>query len=393
MTQVSQRTVFATGTAGQSGLDSLTYGAGSLWAEYGNNTASTGGTGSSTIVQYSLAGQMLHSYSIPGSVDGLKIDPNTGKIYALQNQDGNSTLRLIDPVTGKVGPTLSYAVTSATRGYDDVAFAKNGAVYLSYTNPTGNGNPVVQQLANGNNPIGALSTSNVLLDGATGTNIATGKTGHIPLNDPDSLKTTPNGGLVLSSGADNAITLISNPGQSGQSERFVQLKGLPAGSSVDDVIVPGSSSGTFYVSNQGANQIEKFTAKGLNTSDAYASVGSEIVQVDLQTGATTPVVTGLSASHGLVFVPTAVKEPVVQSTKILATGSDVNATAPDSITVGGGQTWVEYGNGADSTGKGGSSTVVEYNSIGKIDHTYTIGGSVDGLKYNPTTGQVWALQN
>ena len=397
MATINKSSVFATGPAGTSGLDSLTLGNGSLWAEYGNGVDSTGADGgSSTIVQYSLSGQVEHSYSIKGSVDGLKIDPSTGLVWALQNQDGNSTLSLIDPATQKVTGPLSYAVTSATRGYDDVVFQGN-IVYESYTNPTKAGDPVVQMLVGGDRPAGQLSETTILAFGATGTNIADGKVETIPLNDPDSLKSTPGGGLVLTSGNDNTIVLISDPGTAAQSERFVTLTGLPAGSSVDDVIIPTSSSGTFTVSNAGTNQIEQFTLSGLNMSDAYASVGSEIVKVDLQTGATSVVVAGLSSSHGMIFTPASVAGPVVQSTSIFAVGSDVNGTQPDSVTTdGSGDTFIEYGNGADSTGKlpnGGSSTIVEYDRIGRIEHSYAIPGEADGLKYDPATGKVWALHN
>ncbi|WP_428486791.1 hypothetical protein [Rhodopila sp.] len=397
MAIVDKSAVFATGANGATQPDSITIGSDALWAEYGNGADSTGAGGSSTIVHYSLSGQVENSYTIAGSADGLKIDPNTGTLFALQNQDGNSSLSLIDPNTGTISGPLSYGVTSATRGYDDVAFL-NGSVYLSYTNPTGSGDAVVQKLVNDDQPLGTLITSNILSDGATGTNITTGQTDQpIPLSDPDSLKSTPNGGLVLTSGSDNAFTLISDPGTAAQSERFVQLKNLPVGSSLDDVIIPASSTGTFYVSNAGTNQIQAYTVSGLNTSDAYASVGTEIVQVDLQTGAQTTLITGLSGSHGLGFVPSANDDPTVQSTSIFALGADVgNATQPDSVTMGDDSIWIEYGNGADSTGKlpnGGSSTIVRYDMSGNVQATLSLPGSIDGLKFDPVSAMVFALKN
>jgi hypothetical protein len=396
MTQLDNASIFATGGKGETQPDSITIGGGSIWAEYGNGANTTGKGGSSTIVRYSMSGKVEHTFTIKGSVDGLKVDPSTGTVFALQNQDGNSTMSLIDPATNKVSGPLTYAVTSATRGYDDIAF-DNGAVYLSYTNPTGSGDPVLQRLTNGDMPLGTLVTTNILSDGATGTNIATGQTNQaIPLNDSDSLKSLADGRLVLTSGADNSFTLISNPGTAAQIERFVQLKNLPTGSALDDVVVPTSSSGTFYVANAGTNQIQAFKVSGLNTSDAYASVGTEIVQVDLQTGAQTPLITGLSGSHGLTFVPSVVQTPTVRSTTIFATGSEAAGKAPDSVTMGANSIWVEYGNGADSTGKlpnGGSSTIVQYSMLGQIEHSYTIPGSVDGLKYDPASGLVFALKN
>src|SRR5262252_6220807 len=93
--------IFATGTAvSATGPDSITVGNGSVWVSYTNGADSTGASGSSTIVQYSLGSKVRHTYSIAGSVDGLKIEPRTGLVWALQNQDGNSALTLIDPLHG-----------------------------------------------------------------------------------------------------------------------------------------------------------------------------------------------------------------------------------------------------------------------------------------------------
>ncbi len=397
MPEIDSSTVFASGPSGATQPDSITIGNGALWAEYGNGADSTGASGSSFIVQYGMTGQIEQTYTIAGSADGLRINPSTGTVFVLQNQDGNSTLSLIDPSTGTVSGPLPYKATSAMRGYDDVAFLK-GSVYESYTNPNGSGDAVVQELTNGNTPIGTLVTRDILADGATGTNIATGKTDQpIPLNDPDSLTSTPNGGLALSSGSDNTLTLISDPGTAAQSQRFVTLTNLPAGSSLDDVVVPTSSSGTFYVANSGTDQIQAYKVSGLNTSDAYASVGTEIVQVDLQTGTQTPLITGLTGSHGMSFVAAPTDAPTVQGTSIFAVGSEVgSATQPDSVTEGDGSLWIEYGNGADSTGKlatEGSSTIVRYDMQGRAQATLTLPGSIDGLKYDPASNQVFALKN
>ena len=53
----------------------------------------------STIVQYDTAGHMIQSFTVAGHNDGLKIDPETGKVWALQNEDGNPNLVVINPRT------------------------------------------------------------------------------------------------------------------------------------------------------------------------------------------------------------------------------------------------------------------------------------------------------
>jgi hypothetical protein len=70
--------------------------------------------------------------------------------------------------------------------------------------------------------------------------------------------------------------------------------------------------------------------------------------------------------------------PLLDSLSVFASGAAVGGTQPDSVTAGNGSVWIEYGNGADSTGAGGSSTIVQYNAAnGAIQHQYTISGLVD----------------
>src|SRR5579863_7769371 len=165
---VTSVSVFATGAAvGGTQPDSITSGDNSVWVEYGNGAVSTGSSGSSTIVQYSTTGSVEHVYSLAGLVDGLKFYPVTGVVWALQNNDGNSTLALINPATGVVSGPQQYASppfvygANSGRGYDDVAFL-NGKVYLSYTNPVNPADPVLQLLNQGNTPSGTLTTTNLL---------------------------------------------------------------------------------------------------------------------------------------------------------------------------------------------------------------------------------------
>jgi hypothetical protein len=64
--------------------------------------------------------------------------------------------------------------------------------------------------------------------------------------------------------------------------------------------------------------------------------------------------------------------PTVGIPQVFASGS-TTTFAPDSITIGGGSIWVEYGNGADSTGIMGTSTIVQYNMTGGVVQTYAGG--------------------
>ena len=158
----------------------------------------------------------------------LKYNPYTGQIWALQNQDGNSTLTLIDPATHKVTGPLSFANPSISNGYDDVVF-KGGKVFLSYTNPAGTGAPTLVELVNGNHPSGSLLTTTISADGAMGFNTVTGTTEVVPQSDPDSLKLAPNGDLTFTDNADGVIVGVQNTGTSSQAVSFTTIKGIPAG--------------------------------------------------------------------------------------------------------------------------------------------------------------------
>jgi predicted secreted protein len=407
MAAVGNVKTFAAAPKGTSAPDSLTIENGTIFVEYGNGADSTGAGGSSTIIQYDKAGHIKHSYTIAGSVDGLKFNPYTGQIWALQNQDGNSTLTLIDPVSHKVTGPLSFANPSATRGYDDVVFEGN-KVFLSYTNPNGAGDPTLVELVNGDRPNGLLLTSTILTDGATGFDTVTGKIEAVPQSDPDSLKTAPNGDLLLTSGADGTIIDIQNPGTPNQEVAFTTIQNISAASignaGLDDVIKPIATAGTFYLTDTKTNKVFSFHATGLNTNDYYASVGSlnAFGQIDPTTGVFTPLVTAANAGdmnfaapHGVVFVPDQNAPAMAQVDSIKTFATTPNGVAGlDSITIAGKYVFVEYGNNVDSTGAiPGKSTIIQYDKSGNFVHAYAIEGSVDGLKYNPETGLVWALQN
>ncbi|HEY6268786.1 MAG TPA: hypothetical protein VIX11_10840 [Candidatus Acidoferrum sp.] len=297
--------VFARGASVQAtGPDSITIGGGFVWVSYANGADSTGLGGSSTIVQYDLKGNIEHQFSIAGSVDGLKRDPRTGRIWALQNQDGRSTLTLIGPRAETLRGPFQYAVQSTTRGYDDVVFL-NDKIYLSYTNPTGPDDQTIQLLDNGTNP---LVVTPILRMGATGTDLATGKTNQpTAQNDPDSLKLTPDGDLMLSSGDDGQLIFVERPGTPRQAVSFLTILD-PAGNRVhglDDAVFATAEQGTFYLADTNNNQVLKIEADDLPRGSLYASVGSLNVfaKVDQKTGRVIPLLTSVKGPHGIVFVP------------------------------------------------------------------------------------------
>jgi hypothetical protein len=179
-------------------------------------------------------------------------------------------------------------------------------VFLSYTNPNASGDPTIQRLVNRSSP---LTVSPVLTMGATGTDLATGKHNQpTSQNDPDSLKLTPSGGLMLSSGDDGQLIFVENPGRPNQAVAFLTLLDPSTGhavSGLDDAIFATAQKGTFYLTDTGNNRILVVQADDLPIGSLYACVGSlnEFAKVDLKTGRVTALVNNLNAPHGLVFVP------------------------------------------------------------------------------------------
>jgi hypothetical protein len=342
-TVVSSSVFAAGGPVGGTQPDSITNGDGSIWVEYGNNAVSTGGPGAgeSTIVQYSASGSVQHVYSIPGLVDGLKFNPTTGMVWALQNNDANATLSLINPITHAISGPMQYAVPPYVygpptgpgglgRGYDDVAFL-GGKVYLSYTNPVNPSDPVLQILNQGNTPSGTLSTTSILTAQQTNP-LFTSSTQNPP--DIDSLKSTPNGDLVLTSEgdglgpqwatSDGRYTLISDPGTSTQTVTNVRVTNA-AGVNVngmDDVIFPGATSGTLYVAGTSGNQVYVVHLTGLNPDTPIISLGSfdEVATVNPITGVVEEPLLSVTSPHGLDFVPSTAGVPEPTTWALLLLG-------------------------------------------------------------------------
>ena len=301
-------TVFATGApVGGTQPDSVTYGNNSLWVEYGNGAPATNYTGSGTIVQYSMTGAVQNSYTIDGSVDGLKYNPNTGLVWALQNQDANSQLSIINPAT-KAVTSYTYGGlynTTTGRGFDDVAFIGNN-VYMSLSNPALASDPVLVKLDN-STPSSPVTQTSIL------------NLGSLLLTDPDSLKSTPTGGLVETGEGDHALTFINNPGQASQTATSLHLVAA-AGTSIgrpDDSSFASATSGTFYLTDTGANSVISISATGLTSTSLFVNVGNEFGSVDTTTGIVTPIITGTSL-HGLEFVPSAATpEPATYGISLL----------------------------------------------------------------------------
>ena len=305
--------VFANAPSGFTNPDSITSFQGTIWVGYQNKTLATGGGGNSNIVQFDPSGQVMKVYTLADKTDGLKFNPFDGKIYALQNEDANPHLVLIDPVTGTMTNFNYSAAPAHGGGYDDIVFL-NGQIFISASNPstqpptstTPNGQnnfpSVVKATLNGNQ----IDVTPVLIGNAKLTDIASGNPFVSLQSDPDSLKVDPSGNLVLDSQADGNLIFLNAPGSPNQVGYVLQLSSSSTTQvAVDDTVFPTAASGTIYVADTPANIVYAVTSKVFPPNSAFTSAtdsASYVGRIDLQTGAITAIITGLQGPHGALFL-------------------------------------------------------------------------------------------
>ena len=384
-------TTFAAAPVGASQPDSIVVDGKSVFVGFGNGVAKDGSDGkSSTIVQYNSAGAVVHTFSVPGHNDGLKVDPATHLLWALQNEDGNPKLVVINPTTVAQTP-YTFAPPANGGGYDDIAFL-GGKTYISESNPSANPNTapaIVQATLSGS----TVTVTPVLLGNAAATTLKH-KQVTLNLQDPDSLTTDPSGDLVLTSQADNELVIVKNPGTAGQAVTLVPLTDAKKTAvSVDDSLFPPSSAGDALLTDQTNNVIYRVSGHLKRTMLSAAQDIGQLGKVDIKTGRFTPVITGLGSPRGLAFLPQTVFTSHGYTATNFAT-APAGASQPDSIAVDGSSVFVGFGNGVAKDGSDGkSSTIVQYNSAGAVVHTFSVPGHNDGLKVDPATHLLWALQN
>src|SRR5580658_9567956 len=95
-----QLSVFASAPSGLSAPDSIAVLRDHVFVGYGDGNAPDGSDGKSTqVVDYAMDGTINYTYTLKGHNDGLKVDPSTHRLWALQNEDANANLVIIDAKT------------------------------------------------------------------------------------------------------------------------------------------------------------------------------------------------------------------------------------------------------------------------------------------------------
>ncbi|HUN57713.1 MAG TPA: hypothetical protein VMU41_06330 [Candidatus Binataceae bacterium] len=309
-------TTFATAPEGLSAPDSITFSATNVFVGYGNEGAPDGSDGAvSNIIEYDFHGNTVKTFpTIVGHNDGLRYNPLTNELWALQNEDGNANLDIINLKTFKqtiylVGPT---GTGPHGGGYDDLDF-NNKQVYVSASAPTIDPNtaPAIVTLK----LIGKKTILNGILNGnATVTDVTTGSSATLNLQDPDSMILNPQG--------DGELIIVQHPGLSCQKAFRVPVSLTDGGATLgntqlDDTIFADRSAGVLLVEDKELNAVYAISAPYFGPA-AYSAVSvyetptavnpleSFVGQTNLTTGFVTPIVNGMEDPGGMAFIPSGV---------------------------------------------------------------------------------------
>ena len=307
-------TVFAKAPAGLSAPDSIAVLNNHVFVGYGDGNLPDGTDGKSTqVVEYKMDGSVVHTYTVPGHNDGLKVDPNTKLLWALQNEDANANLVIINPETReqkeyKFGPTLHGG------GYDDIVF-RYCKVYISASNPAYNPNSgpaIVTATVVGN----MVDVEPVLAGEASAIDIPTDVTIKLNLQDPDSMTLDPLGNIVLDSQGDQELIIVSHPDDTANRRVLrlpltYQTPGGPMPVETDDTAFVTSSEGFLLFADKGLNEVFTLSKNAFAPGSAYTAAdgGPFVGTLDLTTGVVTPIVSGLVGPGGMVFVNTSPNAP------------------------------------------------------------------------------------
>jgi hypothetical protein len=294
-----------------------------VFVGYGNEGAPDGSGGAvSNVLEYDFKGNLIKNFTVVGHNDGLRYNPLTNELWALQNEDGDANLSIINLKSGK---QTIYEVGTGPHGggYDDIDF-NNKSVYLSASAPTLNPDtaPAIASLKLTHNR--AILTG-ILNGTATATNLTTGEPETLSLTDPDSMIVDPLGELVMTSQGDGELIVVKYPGLGCQSAFVIPLSsdviaggGGPAvgDTQLDDTVFSTQSAGELLVADKGLNAVYAITAPYFGPG-AYSAVSlfatptgdptaSFVGQTNLTTGFVSPIVNGMSDPGGMAFIPSGV---------------------------------------------------------------------------------------
>ena len=318
----------STGNAAITQPDDLAVLDGHLFVGFQNGVGAQGepattGNRDSTIVEFSLRGRELAQWDVVGKCDGLGADPVTGRIVATVNEDGNSSLYVIDPVAGSKPVHYHYPSQPLPHhGGADAVLYYDGMLLTSASAPgtTGASAPSARYPAQYRITLNAHSHEASLHalfgDEAGAKTVPAGKTIHLALTDSDSSGAVPayadrfGGDFMLTSQGDLEQIFVAGLGS-----HHPKLSVLKLTQSVDDSAWPAGPSGAIYATDGSADRIDKITGPFTRGSEVTAVTPCNansapstcpapgysapyLGAIDMSTGAVTPLTV-----HGVAVQP------------------------------------------------------------------------------------------
>lgn len=317
--------------------DDLTHLHGELLVAFQNGVGAQGepsgsGNTASTVVAFSKEGKVLGQWDVIGKVDGMTADPRSGRVIATANEDGNSSLYVIDPAAGTAqhytydqSPLPHHGGTDAIAIYGDrilISASAPGTPSAANQNPPAAPQPqypaVYSVSLNPETSVAAVSplfsdeaTATAANGNAKGTQVTLG------LTDPDSSSVVPGSSprfahdYMLDSQGDQQEIYVADPGGPAQ-----QLSVLALDQSVNDTAWATSEQGALYASDSSADAVVAITGSftpgaafvaatpcSANSAPSTCTTPNFLGTLDLGTGHVAPVALPTPVQPGgLIFV-------------------------------------------------------------------------------------------
>jgi hypothetical protein len=263
-------TIFSGAAHGISQPDDLTTMDGQLFVAFQNGVGPDGtpgpGGADSTVVEMSTTGVVEGTWALAGHCDGLRADPELGRVIATVNEDANSSLFLIDPSKPvPVQYTYSPSPLPHNGGTDAISIFK-GQILVSASAPgtTGGAPPPATYPAvyavSLDSTSHVASVTPVFSDSAqaviANTGPGGGQTTTLALTDPDSNEVVPpqsprfGGDFVLDSQGDQQQVYLQGSGG------HQSLSVLNLSQSIDDSAWATESDGALYITDSKSNRVD-----------------------------------------------------------------------------------------------------------------------------------------